>query len=78
MDTLLRDLRHALRTLTRSPLFVVVAALTLALGIGVNATIFTFVNAVLLRPLPVEDPGSLMQVYSSWQEEPYATSSYPD
>ena len=76
MDNLTRDLRYALRTLRRSPLFVTVAAVTLALGIGVNATIFTFGNSILLRPLPVENPDELMAVFTSWPEETYATSSY--
>jgi predicted permease len=78
MDTLTRDLRYAARSLRRSPLFVAVAAITLAFGIGVNATIFTFVNALLLRPLPVERPEELVSVFTSWPEERYATSSYPD
>lgn len=78
MDTLIRDLHYAVRTLRRSPLFVAVAAVTLAFGIGVNATIFTFVNALLLRPLPVERPDELVSVFTSWPEERYATSSYPD
>ncbi len=78
METLIKDLRYALRTLRRSPLFVTVAAVTLAFGIGVNATIFTFVNAILLRPLPVESPEDLLAVYTSWPDETYATSSYPD
>jgi hypothetical protein len=78
MDTLLKDLRYALRTLRHNPLFVGVAVLTLGLGLGVNTTIFTFVNAMLLRPLPVERPEELVAVYTSWETEAYATSSYAD
>ncbi|MEM7587486.1 MAG: ABC transporter permease [Acidobacteriota bacterium] len=75
---LARDLRIASRSLRRSPLFVGVAALTLAFGIGVNATIFTFVNAIVLRPLPIDRPEEVLAVFSSWEGANWATSSYPD
>jgi len=58
------DLKHAVRQLLRSPGFTVVAVASLALGIGANSAIFSIVNAVFLRPLPVEDPGSLYEVYT--------------
>jgi putative ABC transport system permease protein len=62
MDTLLRDLRFGLRILWRSRSLTFLAILTLALGIGVNSAIFTVVNAVLLRPLPVRDSDRLVTI----------------
>jgi macrolide transport system ATP-binding/permease protein len=55
-----QDLRYAARTMLRNPAFVVLAALSLALGIGANASIYSFMDALLMRSLPVADPGSLV------------------
>src|SRR5262245_18922648 len=55
-----RDLRYAWRGLARSPLFTLVALLSIALGIGANTAIFTLVDEVLLRVLPVDDPEQLV------------------
>ena len=62
LDTLRQDSRYGLRALAAHPGFTATAALSLALGIGANTAIFGIINAVLLRSLPVEDPGRLVQI----------------
>jgi predicted permease len=59
MEDLWRDLRYAVRTMRKSPLFVLFVVLTLALGIGANTTVFTVVNTLILNPLPVSDSSGL-------------------
>ena len=79
MQTLLQDLRYALRQLRRSPGFALTAVITLALGIGATTAIFTLVHAVLLKSLPVSKPGELYRIgkkvhccnwggYTQWEE----------
>ena len=63
MGNILADLRYALRILRRSPLFATVAVFSLALGIGANTAIFTLMDQIVLRKLPIKDPDSLVMLY---------------
>jgi macrolide transport system ATP-binding/permease protein len=67
---MLHDLRYAFRVLAKSPVFTAVAAVSLALGIGANSAIFSLVNAVLLKPIPVADPEGMASVFMTDQRNP--------
>jgi len=82
LENLMRDVRHGIRSLVRTPGFTAVAILSLALGTGANTAIFRLLDAVRLRPLPVADPRQLVEIYIPGGAEGFnrrngATLSYP-
>ena len=79
VEPLFHDARYALKWLARSPAFAAVAILSLGLGVGVNTAMFSLVDALLLRPIPVSDPDSLVDVFTTGGDgDVHATTSYPD
>lgn len=78
MGSLMRELRHAGRLLLNSPIFTTLAVLSLALGIGANTAVFTLVNALLLRPLPVAEPDRLTRVVATDKEGNTGAFAYLD
>jgi predicted permease len=79
MDRLRVELRHALRALVKAPSLTLVVILTIGLGVGANAALFSVLNSFMLRPLPVRDPGSLVVLANVHEgnERPHSIS-YPD
>ena len=78
LETVVQDLRFAMRQLGRNPGFAVTAILMLALGMGASLAIFAFVDAALLQPLPYAQPNRLMEVTESLALFPRGNLSYPD
>ena len=78
-ETLLKDIRYAWRWMRRSPGFSAVAILSLGLGVGVNTAMFSLVDSLLFRPLPVTAPETLVDVFTTGGDgDEFATNSYPD
>ena len=79
LDSWLQDVRYAARLLRRNPLFALTAALSLAIGIGANTTIFTIANALLFKPpAGVVEPGRLVDVGRSQDGQGFDNGSYPN
>ncbi len=79
MQTLLQDLRYGLRTMIKRPGFTIVAVLSIALGIAVNTSVFTLVNGMLLKPMPVNSPERLVALYTTEPNSIYPGSfAYQD
>ena len=78
LESIFVDIRYSLRALARQPAFVTVAVLSLALAIGANSAIFSFADALLLRPLPIENPADVFDISGATPDNPVEGVSFPD
>ncbi len=82
METLMQDIRYGIRTLLKNPGLMFIAVLTLGLGIGANTAIFSMVDSLLLRPLPLQDPGRIavlaMQQKNGGVQPQFSIPDYQD
>lgn len=74
LDGVLQDVRHAFRSMARTPVFTLTVVAVLSLGIGANTAIFSLLNTLMLRPLPVRDPGELVEFLSVYPGDPRINS----
>ena len=77
MNGLLQDIRYGLRQLRKSPGFLAVVSISLALGIGANSTIFSVLNAVLYRPMPYDHPERLVAIWATEIGHPDSAEAPP-